>query len=113
MVSLRIMTESLFAWPGDVLDPRRVVQCALSRVCGACGRSLGRPIAFVGTEDDVARNAFPAPPLHLDCAQAVVRTGLAGSQVVQTAGFEYVRPSAEAADRGPRFVPNSLLIAGS
>ena len=40
-----------FAWPDGTLDRRRVVQCALSRVCGGCGRSLGRPIAFVGTED--------------------------------------------------------------
>ena len=58
-----------FAWEPDeqgrpALMGARVTQCALSRICGACAESLGRPIAFVGDADEVARNAFHAPPLH-------------------------------------------------
>ena len=63
---MTVVTQ-LFAW-GDSLDDlvgARVTQCALSRICGGCGRPLGRPIAFVGTATEVGRNAFHAPPLHL------------------------------------------------
>ncbi len=98
-----------FAWPDGSLDRRRVVQCALSRVCGGCGRSLGRPIAFVGTEDEVARNAFHAPPMHEACARMLRDLGTAGASVVLTAGFEFVRPSVDGPDPEPTFVPNSLL----
>jgi hypothetical protein len=103
------LTSPPFAWPDGTLDPRRVVQCALSRVCGGCGRSLGRPIAFVGTEDEVNRNAFHAPPLHQECAESLVRLETAGTSLVLTAGFEFVRPTAAEEDRRSRFVPNSLL----
>ena len=42
-----------FAWEAGADGRRelvgaRVTQCALSRICGACAESLGRPIAFVG-----------------------------------------------------------------
>ncbi|MEO6472433.1 MAG: hypothetical protein ABIR57_10840 [Aeromicrobium sp.] len=103
------LTSPPFAWPGGGLDPRKVTQCALSRVCAGCGRSLGRPIAFVGTAEDVQRNAFHSPPLHQGCAEALVDLGIAGSSLVLTAGFEFVRPTAEAVDKRPVFVPNSLL----
>ena len=105
--------ETPFAWsaPGggpETLDRKRVVQCALSRVCGGCGRTLGRPIAFLGTEAEVGRNAFHAPPLHLACAERL-RARMPGTEVVTTAGFEFVRASGEAEDRRPTFQPNSLL----
>ncbi len=102
-------TVALFAWPDGVLDPRKVTQCALSRVCGGCGRSLGRPIAFVGPGEEVARNAFHAPPLHATCADDVRRLVAPSWEVVLTAGFEYVRPARDDTDRRPRFEPNSLL----
>ena len=98
-----------FAWPDGTLDGRRVVQCALSRVCGGCGRSLGRPIAFLGTGAEIARNAFHAPPLHESCARLLLEQDAAGSSIVLTAGFEFVRPSADDADPLPTFVPNSLI----
>ena len=107
------VTQLPFAWAGSLatLDRRRVTQCALSRICGGCGRSLGRPIAFVGTAQEVGRNAFHAPPLHVDCAESL--RGLPGAdpdwQVVTTAGFEFVRPAKEDVDRSPTFQPNSLL----
>lgn len=103
------LSSPLFAWPDGDLDPRRVTQCALSRVCGGCGSSLGRPVAFVGTAEEVQRNAFHAPPLHRECAAALVELGHAGSAAVLTSGFEFVRATAEADDRRPVFVPNSLL----
>jgi hypothetical protein len=104
------------------LDHRRVTQCALSRVCGVCGSGLGRPIAFLGSRWESDRNAFHFPPTHLECAERLL--GLYGSVpspvlgqpepveewiLVTTAGFEYVRPSAEQVDRRATFEPNSLL----
>ncbi|MBD8870519.1 hypothetical protein [Nocardioides donggukensis] len=103
-----------FAWAEDgTLDTRRVTQCALSRICGVCGAGLGRPIAFLGTQEEVDRNAFHAPPLHLACGERLLATGgadgAAGSVLVTTAGFEYVRAAKEDADRRATFRPNSLL----
>lgn len=106
------LTSELFAWPDGALDRRRVVQCALSRICGACGTSLGRPIAFVGDTDEVGRNAFHSPPLHATCAddvRAAFGANGGGSEVVLTSGFEFVRPAADDLDQAVRFVPNSLL----
>ena len=100
---------SLFAWAGGQPDRRAVTQCALSRVCGACGATLGRPIAFVGTPDEVSRNAFHAPPLHAACADRVRQVVGDDAAVVLTSGYEFVRPSAEDTDPLPRFTPNSLL----
>jgi hypothetical protein len=104
------------------IDPRRVPQCALSRVCGVCGAGLGRPIAFIGSEDEAARNAFHFPPAHLDCAESLLAAyagvseavlgqadPLPGWQLVTTAGFEYVRAGRDQVDRRPTFQPNSLL----
>lgn len=103
------LTSPPFAWPDGALDPGRVVQCALSRVCGGCGRSLGRPIAFVGTADEVGRNAFHAPPLHRECAESLVQLGTAGTSMLLTAGFEFVRATGDQVDRRPTFAPNSIL----
>ncbi len=115
--------------PGDpatahALDGRRVTQCALSRVCGVCGAALGRPIAFLGSQDEVDRNAFHFPASHLDCARSLVQsyTGVPEAvlgqtepvgdwQVVTTAGFEFVRAGRDDLDRRPTFQPNSLLTA--
>jgi len=104
------VATQLFAW-GDSLDDlvgARVTQCALSRICGACGRPLGRPVAFVGTPSEVGRNAFHAPPLHVSCADDVLRER-DDWVLVTTAGFEFVRPGREDEDRRPTFEPNSLL----
>lgn len=88
------------------MDRAWVTQCALSRICGVCERPLGRPIAFVGTVEEVGRNAFHLPPMHVECARAW--SGDA-SELVTTAGFEFVRPAKEDADKRPTFQPNSLL----
>jgi hypothetical protein len=83
-----------------------VTQCALSRICGACGETLGRPIAFVGTPEEQGRNAFHLPPMHVSCAEAALEDG---QVLVSTSGFEFVRPGREDTDRRPTFQPNSLL----
>jgi len=90
----------------ELLDRSWVTRCALSRICGVCGDPLGRPIAFVGSAEEVGRNAFHLPPLHLECAQELVGET---TQVVTTAGFEFVRPAKEDVDKRPTFQPNSLL----
>jgi hypothetical protein len=88
-----------------------VTQCALSRICGGCARSLGRPVAFLGTPEEVGRNAFHLPPMHLACAEELQRSPGADRrwQLVTTAGFEFVRPARDDLDQQPRFEPNSLL----
>ena len=88
-----------------------VVQCALARICGGCAMTLGRPVVFLGTSDEVARNAFHLPPMHLACAEELRRTPGADPswQLVTTSGFEFVRPAHEDPDPEPRFEPNSLL----
>ncbi|GAB3779321.1 hypothetical protein [Nocardioides ungokensis] len=103
-----------FAW-GDSLEGelgrpvgKRVTQCALSRICGVCGETLGRPIAFLGTQREVGRNAFHNPPMHVACAHTLL--GRVGeTEIVLTAGFEFVRPARDDEDRRPTFQPNSLL----
>jgi hypothetical protein len=92
-------------------EARWVTQCALARICGCCAMSLGRPVVFLGTPDEVARNAFHLPPMHAECAAALRRTPDADASwtSVATAGFEYVRPLREDADQRARFEPNSLL----
>ena len=104
------------------LDGRRVTQCALSRICGVCGAALGRPLAFLGSPDELDRMAFHFPASHVECARALLAAyagvdrpvlGQAGAPadwvLVTTASFEFVRPAKEDADRRPVFRPNGLL----
>ena len=100
---------AFFAWDEGALVRRKVVQCALSRVCGGCGRPLGRPVVFVGSSVEVGRNEFHAPPMHPTCADDVRRALDPTWEVVSTSGFEFVRPGADDLDPDPRFVPNSLI----
>lgn len=108
-------SDTSFAWVGAgdwaALDRKRVTQCALSRVCGWCAGSLGRPVAFVGTPEEVGRNEYHLPPLHVACGTTLSAAPGADPRWVQvsTSGFEYVRPGRDDADPQPRFVPNSLL----
>ncbi|WP_345265066.1 hypothetical protein [Nocardioides nanhaiensis] len=102
-----------FAWEGSLrkVARKRVIQCALSRICGVCRASLGRPVAFVGTPQEVARNEFHFPPLHAACADQLCAFDAADPswQVVTTSGFELVRAGRDDPDPEPRFAPNSLL----
>jgi hypothetical protein len=88
---------------------KRVTQCALSRICGACDESLGRPIAFLGTAEEQARNEFHAPPLHLACAERLRGSAPGLDVLVTTAGFEFERPGRDDLDPRVRFRPNSVL----
>lgn len=112
-----------FASLGDLgLDKRKVTQCALSRICGVCGESLARPVAFLGSVLEADRNAFHFPPSHGQCAEAALAVWAAGSSaalghpsppegwaLVTTSGFEYIRPSGESDDHRPVFAPNSVI----
>ena len=53
-------------------------------------------------------NAFHNPPLHLSCAHELLGR-MRDTEIVTTAGFEFVRPGREDDDRRPTFQPNSLL----
>lgn len=112
-------TTAPFAWDSaatdlgavESLDRERVTQCALSRVCGSCGRPLGRPVAFVGTPREVGRNAFYVPPLHLECATGLLELPGADTtwEVLTTSGFEFVRPGRDEVEERPTFQPNSVV----
>ncbi len=118
----RFLGEIPFASMGDLgLDRRKVTQCALSRICGVCGETLGRPVAFLGSAQEADANAFHFPPTHVRCAELALETwgghpaalGQPAAPetwvVVTTSGFEYVRPTSEWPDRRAVFSPNSIL----
>ncbi|GGF36784.1 hypothetical protein GCM10011519_07930 [Marmoricola endophyticus] len=105
-----------------LLNKKRVTQCALSRICGVCGDSLGRPVAFVGPLAEANREAFHFPPVHVECGRALVATtgdapyGVLGQDdataswvMVTTGGFDHDRPQPGELDRRPTFRPNSVL----
>ena len=95
---------------------RRAIRCALSRICGVCGRTLTRPVAFVGTPDEALDGEFTFPPCHVACVEesaADARQLLGHAErprrwvLVTTGGFDLVRPQR----RGEPvlFRPNSVL----
>jgi hypothetical protein len=101
------------------LNRKRVIQCALSRICGMCGLSLRNPVVFIGTADDADRNDFRVPPLHLECARAALELypplsapvlGYSRRSptwaLVVTGGFELERPTARW--EPVTFRPNSI-----
>lgn len=113
-----------FACGDDALGPplkKRVLQCALSRVCGMCGRPLSWGATFVGSPEEAEENSFHFPPLHLDCAEAALELYpplgmpvlgqdevLPTWALVVTGGFELVRPVSRGGDMRVSFVTNSV-----
>lgn len=103
------------------LRTARVIQCALSRICGSCGQSLGAPVAFLATIAEADAAAIHLPPMHLACARNVhtrygERWRMLGQQrepaswvVVTTSGFEFRRPRRGQLDPRPVFEPNSEI----
>ncbi len=100
---------------------KRVLQCALSRICGLCGRSLSWGVTFVGSPAEGEAGSFHFPPSHRECAEAALvlypRLGvpvlgqdvlLAEWAVVVTGGFELVRPASRQEDMRVRFTANSV-----
>ena len=99
---------------------KRVVQCALSRICGLCGRSLSYGVTFLGSPQEADANLFHFPPLHRACAEAALdvypRLGVPvlGQQLVLhewamvvTGGFELIRPASREGDMRMAFRTNS------
>jgi hypothetical protein len=97
---------------------KRAIRCALSRICGMCGETLTRPVAFAGPEAEAQVGLFAFPPMHLDCARTAIAAagdapGLGHPPVngpwalVTTGGFDLVRPTR----RGDpvHFHPNSVI----
>lgn len=113
-----------FACGADGIDvplKRLVLQCALSRICGLCGRSLSWGVTFVGSPGEADANAFHFPPLHQACAAAALevypRLGvpvlgqadpLDEWALVVTGGFELVRPASRQGDMRVSFAANSI-----
>jgi hypothetical protein len=77
-------------------------------VCGVCADPLGRPVVFVGTAEELARQVFHAPPLHRACADDLVARVGDGWQAVEVAAFEFIRPHRDDLDRRSRFEPSVL-----
>lgn len=99
----------------------RVVQCALSRVCGLCGRPLSWGVTFLGSVEEAELNTFHFPPLHQECADVALtvypalREPVLGQTTVLpewvrvvTGGFELVRPASRAGDMRMVFRMNSV-----
>ncbi|MET1061965.1 MAG: hypothetical protein ABWX71_03640 [Aeromicrobium sp.] len=99
---------------------RRAIRCALSRICGICGETLTRPIAFIGSSEEAEAGSFDFPPTHLECAREALDlfAPIGGRHLghseppltwalVTTGGFDLVRPTR----RGDKvtFHPNSIL----
>lgn len=112
-----------FASAGDLgLHKARVTQCALSRICGVCASTLGRPLVLVGSDEELARGSFVFPPVHRECAEHALRTwahatpawlGQATAPerwvMVTCSSFEFVRKNRDADDRRPTFEPHEVL----
>lgn len=114
------------ATPGERADigtvvNARAIQCALSRVCGLCGRSMTGPATFVGSASEADGDGFRFPAMHADCAEFALDAypGLGvpvlGQQVVRdewevvlTGGFELERPARRGPDMHVRFHPNAV-----
>ena len=77
--------------------------------CAAASRSAGRSRSSA-RRDEVGRNAFHFPPLHVAARRRCWAEGADPPELVTTAGFEFVRPGREDDDRRPTFQPNSLLV---
>jgi hypothetical protein len=101
---------------------RRVIRCALSRICGLCGISLGWPIAFLGSSAEVAANTLRFPPLHQECGEAAltvyaplgagvlgIDTAPAEWEMVTTGGFELERPAGRDGDQRVAFRLHAVL----
>ena len=99
----------------------RAIQCALSRVCGLCGRSLSWGVTFVGSPAEDEAGAFHFPPSHRECAEAALQlyprlgvpvlgqdAALEEWAVVVTGGFELVRPASRQGDMRVWFTANSV-----
>jgi len=103
------------------VSKRRAIRCALSRICGLCGISLGWPVAFLGSEQEADENALHFPPLHEACAEAALSlyhalgAGVLGIDgpteawvLLTTGGFELERPADRQGDQRVVFHPNSV-----
>lgn len=55
-----------------VIDHARLVTIVTRRLCGMCGRSLGREVVFIGGEQSVENRVFIDPPMHEQCARYAV-----------------------------------------
>ena len=101
---------------------KRAIRCALSRVCGLCGISLGWPVAFLGSTHEADDSRFHFPPLHEPCAEAALDlyrplgAGVLGIDaapadwvLLTTSGFEIERPADRRGDLRVVFRPNSVV----
>ncbi len=104
----------------SVVVKRRAIRCALSRICGICGETLSRPIAFFGPAAEWESGLFTFPPTHHACAEEALDlfVPLGGSHLgqseaplrwtlVTTGGFDLIRPTRHGGI--VQFRPNSVI----
>ncbi|MBC7631390.1 hypothetical protein [Aeromicrobium sp.] len=104
----------------SVVSKQRAIRCALGRICGICGETLTRPVAFFGPEGEATTGLFTFPPTHLACAQEALDlfVPIGGRHLGQseapltwalitTGGFDLIRPTRRGGVM--QFRPNSII----
>jgi len=104
----------------SVVVKQRAIRCALSRICGICGETLTRPIAFFGPTAEWESGLFTFPPTHRSCARVALDlfVPLGGRHLgqaepplkwtlVTTGGFDLIRPARHGGV--VQFRPNSVI----
>lgn len=51
-----------------VVDYERLEECIKHRLCGVCGHSMGKRVAFIGGNLALEQRIFTDPPMHEACA---------------------------------------------
>jgi len=52
-----------------IINPERVIECVVEKLCGVCGRPLGEYCCFIGGPTSEQNHLFSDPPLHEECAE--------------------------------------------
>ena len=51
------------------VDPTRVYDCVTRRLCGVCGKIIGRKGVFIGGPSSMRNLLFTDPAMHAECAR--------------------------------------------
>jgi hypothetical protein len=98
-------------WDFTVALVERLNECILGRLCGQCGKPLGRRIAFVGGPISASTHAYNDAPMHEECALAALglcphinRANMKRAKKPRLKGTRFRSPSYAYLDRPPVWV---------